>query len=57
MKNEEGGDLGKLFRKLAGASRASNHGYDIEFIHKEAEALFNVKLENKLNVFFVFILK
>jgi hypothetical protein len=47
MKNEEGGDLGKLFSRLAEKGRASNNGYDIQLIQKEAEALYKVRLGYK----------
>ncbi|RNA16722.1 annexin A13 [Brachionus plicatilis] len=41
LKNEEGGDLGRLFRSLASGGRRENHGYDKEFIEKETQNLYD----------------
>jgi hypothetical protein len=42
MKNEEGGDLGKVFNNLIQEKRPSNHGYDVQLLQKDVEALYKV---------------
>jgi hypothetical protein len=44
LKKEESGDLGRLCRAIASGGRSGNHGYDIEFIKKETQALYDVKI-------------
>lgn len=41
LKNEEGGDLGRLFRSLASGGRRENHGYDKDYIEKETQNLYD----------------
>ena len=42
MKNEQGGDLGRVFRSIASGGRAENHGFELDMVKKEAQNLYDV---------------
>jgi hypothetical protein len=42
IKNEDGSDLGRVFRSLASGGRAENHGFDPAEVKREAQALYDV---------------
>ncbi len=44
IKEETGGNFGKLLRALAEGGRPCNHGYDTDAMRKEAKALYEVKI-------------
>lgn len=41
LEEEEGGDLGRIFRSLAAGGRGENHGFDQELVKKEAQELYD----------------
>lgn len=42
LKNEQGGDLGRIFRSIASGGRAENHGFEPDMVKKEAQNLYDV---------------
>jgi len=45
LRNEEGGDLGRLYRAIASGGRSENHGYDQNLVKNEAQQLYDVILQ------------
>jgi hypothetical protein len=42
LRNEESGDLGRLYRSIASGGRSENHGYDQNLVKNEAQQLYDV---------------
>jgi hypothetical protein len=42
LRNEQGGDLGRLYRSIASGGRSENHGYDQNLVKSEAQQIYDV---------------